>query len=98
MRSTSSANAMPGRANKADGGDLTGKTGPKQMWERACPAMRRAGGARSQERCKNTGRHLVALTRYPDMHTQATAQLCLSKSSGVASRYLSWDRMTATRC
>ncbi|WP_162948965.1 hypothetical protein [Pseudomonas sp. Leaf58] len=31
--------------NKADRGESTGVTGPKQMWERACPAKRRAGGA-----------------------------------------------------
>ncbi|MFJ3451551.1 hypothetical protein ACIPM0_25510, partial [Pseudomonas sichuanensis] len=55
-------------------GDGTGETGPKQMWERACPAMRRAGGARSHRRCKNTGRHLVAFTQSPAMHLVAFTQ------------------------
>ncbi len=46
----------------------------QQMWERACPAMRRAGGARSYRRCKNNGRHLVVFTQYPAMHLVAIAE------------------------
>ncbi len=43
-------------------------TGPKQMWERACPAKRRAGGARSHRRQKSIARHLEAILQPPDGH------------------------------
>ncbi|MDD1041794.1 hypothetical protein M5G13_27330, partial [Pseudomonas sp. TNT2022 ID609] len=35
----------------------------QQMWEPVLPAMRRAGGARSQERHKPQGKHLAAITQ-----------------------------------
>jgi len=38
------------RANKAGNYGLSGHGTLQQMWERACPAKRRAGGARSQGR------------------------------------------------
>ncbi|WP_218003142.1 hypothetical protein, partial [Pseudomonas japonica] len=36
----------------------------QKMWERALPAMRRAGGARSGGRCTYKGEHLAALMRF----------------------------------
>ena len=50
-------------ANKADNHGLTDMATLQRMWERACPAKRRVGGARSAQHCKNQGKHLVAITR-----------------------------------
>ncbi|MCE1118542.1 hypothetical protein LU692_25050, partial [Pseudomonas sp. NMI795_08] len=44
------------------------------------PAMRRAGGARSQERCKNTGEHLVAVMRSSARPSQPQAFLRLART------------------
>ena len=38
--------------------------GPKQMWERACPAKRRAGGARSHKRHTSRGEHPQLFTYF----------------------------------
>ncbi|MCM8912650.1 hypothetical protein LJD21_10690, partial [Pseudomonas inefficax] len=35
----------------------------QQMWERACPAKRRAGGARSHKRSKCNGKHSRSAAR-----------------------------------
>ena len=47
---------------KADNHGLAGMATLQQMWERACPAKRRAGGARSPRRHHSQGRHMAALT------------------------------------
>ena len=57
--------SISNETNKADRGEFTEVTGPKQMWERACPAKRRAGGARSDKRQRCCDRHLVALAHPP---------------------------------
>ncbi len=53
----------------------TGIIGPKQMWERACPAKRRAGGARSHRRQKSIVRHLEAILQPPDGHLPAITRI-----------------------
>ncbi|MGY4490283.1 DUF6124 family protein [Pseudomonas sp. TE3610] len=47
---------------KGGPGDGTGITGPKQTWERALPAKRRAGGARSKARYTYQDRPIPAPT------------------------------------
>jgi hypothetical protein len=42
---------------KAGNADLTGMATLQQMWERACPAKRRAGGARSHRRNTSIAKH-----------------------------------------
>ncbi|MDD1015644.1 5'-nucleotidase, partial [Pseudomonas sp. TNT2022 ID1025] len=45
---------------------LTGHGTLQQMWGPALPAMRRVGGARSQERYKPYGLHLIGFTPLPN--------------------------------
>ncbi len=54
----------------------------QQMWERACPAKRRAGGARSPRRHHSQGRHMAALTVAKGKHSDRHFRYPLLVGSG----------------
>lgn len=53
----------------------TGIIGPKQMWERACPAKRRAGGAQSHRRQISTAKHFNSQSPNPGQRSRLLRRL-----------------------
>ena len=56
----------------------------QKMWEQGLPAMRRAGGARSQERCNNYDKHLAALTQSPAQKKAPVSRGNIAQASAYA--------------